>query len=268
MGKSKTKKTISDSGAVKRQLGEFTVKEFSIRGIIVRVLESSKIKIASKEVIQLIKNIEEGNKWIKDPAFQVKSCFISLTPHNQFVKYLGKPVLLLDHEQFLSGTAIHEIGHAIFDYYQNSKSAPANAALKIAYFFLQLSKTTKAKATLRKRDGNVEVEFPAGLLIADPSQWSKTLFSEHPFENLDEFFASVREAMLVDRSGLDRAVTKLSKTDPSIKGLSSSLLKLVSVLEKNENPKPPPSDKLLNDAVTILKKLDSPLILETNHTLP
>ena len=137
-------------------------------------------------------------------VLKVKTCIIAPST-TRYATYQGKPVLVLDPSDANGETATHEIGHAIFEQYRRTsgqaKSATRDVGLIIADIYLRLADTIVLQDNERDSSGNVkQADHPAGLWIADPSQWSKTLATEHPWDNADEFFAMLgRPTSLIKR---------------------------------------------------------------------
>ncbi|CAN92268.1 hypothetical protein predicted by Glimmer/Critica [Sorangium cellulosum So ce56] len=178
----------------------------------------------------IVKVIEDANALITDPAFKIAGCAITNTT-SRLVYYQKKPLLLLDMTHVDVETAVHEASHAVFLYYMKSGKAPAAAAPKIVDLYLRLAATKDVEDEERPSSGGVrKASHPAGLWMVDPSQWSKTFTSEHPWDDADEFFASARAAWLTDRKGLRSAIDKFTRLDPAVKAPAAELLELLNNL--------------------------------------
>jgi len=187
--------------------------------------------------------IVAGNRWISGTALKVTTCIIAPST-TRYATYQDKPVLVLDPPDANGETATHEIGHAIFEQYRRTsgqpKSATKDVGLIIADIYLRLASTKVVQDNERDASGNVkQVEHQAGLWIADPSQWSKTLATEHPWDNADEFFASARKAYLLDQKGFKAAIDKFTKLDSDVKAPAKELLAVLSRLASGKMPKTP-----------------------------
>lgn len=90
----------------------FEVTDSGIR-VLVGVKSSSEQRIRAG-IPSIAKRIANDNALIKDPAFQVKTCFIVPTSNTRFALWEGNLVLMLDPSKADSSTAAHEMGHAIF----------------------------------------------------------------------------------------------------------------------------------------------------------
>lgn len=266
MGKAKTQNNVVTEVKVVRRLPNYTIKEYSRNGIVVRTLETSTITFSPKAINDIIDQIEEGNRWIKDPAYQVTTCLITVVRGSQYFQYLGKPIIVLSNEEATPATAAHEMGHPIFDYYRNSPKAPNEAALKVVDLYLQLSDTRKIPGSIIFPDRQEQVNLPAGLWFSDPPNWSKNRLSEHPEENADELFASTREAYLLNKTGLQNAIKKFSKHDPKVTGPATGLIALIGALKNNESIGKTLSAMSRQKATEALKKIEQALTLETSVT--
>jgi len=84
-----------------------------------------------------------------------------------------------------------------------------------------------------------EADHPAGLWLADPSQWSASYKTEHPWDDADEFFASGRKAWVMSPKIRDKAIAKFTKADPAVKKPAADLLALLSGLPESKTPNTP-----------------------------
>jgi hypothetical protein len=222
---------------------QYSVKQYRRGAIVVRALDDAQTKVSAKAVAAVINEIEKANKLISDPAFKVNLCLITINPHqNVFRHYQQKPTVIVDHAAVDPRTVRHEMGHAIFDYYKNSAKAPKNAALRIADLYARLKDTKKVQLSLKRREGAVDATLPAGIWIAEPSQWSDSELSQHPRDDADEFFASARSGFSSSKKGLKAAIGRLSKRDRSVKSLAEELLEILGDLAKGKGVAPPPKD--------------------------
>jgi hypothetical protein len=73
---------------------------------------------------------------------------------------------------------------------------------------------------------------PAGLWIADPSQWVPGGAKEHPWQDPDEFFASSKEAFQVNRKGFESAIARFKKIDSKVEAPAKELIALLGAFLK------------------------------------
>lgn len=220
----------------------FLITKYSLKGIDFLVgVPQPTISNIEDNLDGIAAAIAGGNKWITDDELKVRTCIIAPTT-TRFATFKEKPVLALDPPDATKETVVHEMGHAIFAHYRTTagqpKSPTKDLALEISDIYLQLSDTKPVKDNERDSMGNLkEEERPAGLWIADPSQWSKNLATEHPWDNAEEMFASARKAYLIDRNGLKGSIKKFAKLDPKVKKPAEELLLILSHLAAGKVPK-------------------------------
>src|SRR5580698_3077395 len=220
------------------QWNQYHIKQYEQGGVTVRVLEDAQFTTSTAQIGSVFDEVAEGNAWIKDPSMQVTQVLITVTNGvNEFRTYGGKPVVILDYKSVESSMVRHEMGHAIFDYYRLSKSAPENAALQIATLFTKIQATKPVKQNVAERGhGKQDKSWPAGIWIVDPSQWTSGRFSEHPNDDSDEFFASAREAFITSSAGLKKAINKFGKYDPDVRAAAKKLNDLLGELKQAKAP--------------------------------
>jgi len=107
-----------------------------------------------------------------------------------------------------------------------------------------------------------EADHPAGLWLADPSQWSASDKTEHPWDDPDEFFASVLKAWVMNPKMLDKSIAKFTKADPAVKKPAADLLALLSGLPESKTPKTPLSKESAEAANKELAALSDPRNVE------
>ncbi len=178
---------------------------------------------------------------------------------------------MLDPSDANGETATHEMGHAVFDFYwtiaSQSKSASKDVEIIIVDIYSRLARTKLVQGNERDASGNrKQMEHPAGLWIADPSQWSKTLATEHPWENADEFFASARKAYLLDQKGFKAAIEKFAKLDPNVKAPAKELIAALSRLAGGKVPKTPKT--LSKDVMEQIRRIPETTKVENVLRLP
>ena len=195
-------------------------------------VDSKKERHIREAIPAMGKQIAADNLRIADPKDRVMTCFIVPTT-TRYALWEGKPTLMLDSSHADTETAAHEMGHAIFVHLQNrAKSKEKDAAkagnfrLRVADIYARLEKTKPF--TVGK--GDDKAEEPAGIWIADPSQWGGPgAAGEHPWDNAEEFFASAKAGFQVNRKGFESAIARFSKFDPAVEGPAKELLALLDV---------------------------------------
>jgi hypothetical protein len=256
---------------------DYTVSQYEQDGITVRVLESSKVQLASAQLKGIFKEITEANKWMPRPEFRVKTCLITLLRGPSGMRhYKGKPIIVLDNEDVSPESVAHEMRHAIFDYYQHYKESGdhTEAAVRIAALFFQLRATKPLKRQLRNRtfseaDNKIipkERNDTAGIWIFDPVEWSSVEYSEHPNDNIDELFASARAAYVTSPKGLGKAIERFSRLDPKVLQPANELLALIAALKSGRVVEKPLDTKLASYAeaqeeVDSIERVDFGLLL-------
>jgi hypothetical protein len=200
--------------------------------------------------------IAKDNALIKDPAFQVATCIITNTS-SRLALWKGRPTLVINRVEADTETVAHEMGHALFyalEHRAQSKEPDAKPAGNfrgaVADVFNRLSTTkTVTKKVHTRVDGKIveeERDEPAGLWVVDPSQWrsGKQPLREHPWDDPDEFFGSAKAAYQIDRAGLEKAIARFKKIDPSVEAPMKDLLALLDALfTKSELPASALSEK-------------------------
>lgn len=259
--------------------GDFYLAGYTIKGAVIRlsILEKDRATV-EKNLVGIADVINEANRAIADPAFQVKICAIA-NATTRFTTYKGQSILSLAPEDANRATARHELGHATFHYLrgmQKTKSSLRGTALQIAEIYVRLAATKPVKGKVRSFDiesgqvKDVEAEHPAGLWIADPPQWKGKpgVRSEHPWDDADELFASAREAFLEDRKGFEASIKRFAKLDSKVSEPANQLLAVLEALSRGKAPdptKPAPSKRAENDLSTMSwttpteDTLDSPM---------
>lgn len=188
------------------------------------------------------KQIAKDNAPVKDPALQVTTCIITNTS-SRLALWKNRPTVLINHIEADAETVAHEMGHAIFYYLEQraqTKEADAKPAgnfrIAVADIYTRLSNTKIVTKKVHNREGGAikeeELDQPAGLWIVDPSQWrsGNQSLREHPWDDPDEFFGSAKAAYQIDRKGLDKAIERFKKIDPSVEAPMKDLLALMDAL--------------------------------------
>lgn len=227
--------------------GDYSLFEVTSSGIRVLVGATTDQEKSIRGTIPAIaKRVTEGNMSIADPARQVKTTFVVPTT-TRFALWNGQSVLMIDVADANAETAAHEMGHAIFYALKTQADSNSKDAPKAANFRLQVA---DIYARLAQTKAYTDMTVAAGLLIADPAEWAPGHKSEHPWSDPDEFFASAREAFLIDRDGFKRAIARFTKFDPAVAGPAKELLALLSAFlgKKHELTGPGVPEARLEDA--------------------
>ncbi|HTQ86966.1 MAG TPA: DUF4157 domain-containing protein [Candidatus Solibacter sp.] len=225
-------------GGLPWKQGQYSLFEEYAEGIhfLVGVAGEKTEKSVRAEIPAIAKRIAADNAIIKDPAYQVKTCFIVRTT-TRFALYQGKSVLMLDPSDAHADTAAHEMGHALF-YSLKMHSAGSSPDAQSAGNFRRQIGDIYARLAVTKLFTEGKETHAAGLFMVDPSQVTPGQKIEHPWSDPDEFFASAKEAYQTNPSGLRRSIARFVKYDPSVKGPAQELLALLqALLDKRELPK-------------------------------
>ncbi len=176
------------------------------------------------------KQIAADNARIKDPSSRVMICIIAITT-TRFAHWNGKPVLAIAPPDVSVETAAHEMGHAIFNALKIQSESKTKDAAKAGNFRLTVADIYARLSTTKDFTHGNET-YPAGLWIADPSQWNPGSAAEHPWRDPDEFFASSKEAYQTNRKGFESAIARLKKVDPKVEAPAKELLALLDAFFK------------------------------------
>jgi hypothetical protein len=155
----------------------------------------------------------------------------------------GKGVLELDSKNintnFILDSAAHEASHGVFEHHaaagdpDYTKRVPDNFALAIADVFAQLSNTKNVDLPTGKFDPKIKPTAPtgngapAGLVMVVDTLWSGS--GGHPWDGVDEFFASSYGAYTQDKSLLNKIIDHYISFDSSIKPIKPTLLGLLKI---------------------------------------
>jgi hypothetical protein len=216
--------------------GDHSLFEEKSSGIRFLVATGNNQETAIRAAIPAIgKQVAADNARIKDPSSRVTICIIAITT-TRFAHWNGKPVLALDPHDVNVETAAHEMGHAIFNALRIQSESKSKDAAKAGNFRLTVADIyARLSATKEFTEGNEA--HPAGLWIADPSQWAPGSASEHPWQDPDEFFASAKAASQINRKGFESAIARFKKVDPKVEAPAKELLALLDAFfKKGELP--------------------------------
>lgn len=208
------------------QHGDYSL--FEVRSSGIRFLAAMG-KDQEKEIRAAIpaigKLLSADNARIKDSSSRVTTCIIASTT-TRFALWNDKPVLALDPSDVSVATAAHEMGHAIFHALKSQAGSGGKDAAKAGNFRLLVADIYARLSQTREHTEDNETH-PAGLWIADPSQWVPGGAKEHPWQDPDEFFASAKAAYQVNRKGLVGAIARMKKVDPGVAAPAKELLALL-----------------------------------------
>lgn len=230
--------------------GDYSLFEVSNSGIRFLVaVNNDQEKAIRADIPAIGKQVSADNSRIKDPSSRVTTCIIASTT-TRFALWNGKPVLALAPDDVNVETAAHEMGHAIFHALKSQAESKAKDAAKAGTFRLIVA-DIYARLSETKEFTAGDETHPAGLWIADPSQWLPGGAKEHPWQDPDEFFASAKEAYQINRKGFESAIARFSKVDPKVKAPAKDLLALLSAFFKKGML---PSKRLPEERASTAKK--------------
>jgi hypothetical protein len=186
------------------------------------------------------------NRQIPDKDYPLKTALIAIYPHanSGFREAGGKGVLQVKQEDSWEETIAHEGSHGIFAFHlgEHGKSgAPDVLAKRFAALFLELKNTAAVsrptgvfdpqKPPPLKDDGASTTQ-PAGLVMVTDELWAGS--GGHPWDTVDEFFASAHGAYQQKRPLLEKIVAYYGKADKKIPPLAKELFALLASVD---NPK-------------------------------
>jgi uncharacterized protein DUF4157 len=189
----------------------------------------------------------------------------------------------------------HEGAHAIFEFHSvhkdPAKRVPDALALRIADLYIELKQTKEVPTPTAKFDPNhpptlavtkkppaevlksptdpysvIKDTYPAGILMVYDTLWSG-LPGGHPWDRVDEFFASAYGGFLQQPVLLQQIVSHYQKADKNIKPLAEQLFKLLAMVGNPESlkklaepakPKRAQEAIVKADLVPVLDESDNP----------
>jgi hypothetical protein len=195
----------------------------------------------AKQVAAVNGAIAAGSPWKVEQVFVV-----SEASRLHFAD--GKAFMVLSQKDFETvgpETAAHEASHAVFESHSHPDPkhpdalAPDAFALRLADLFGRLAKTPsvplpkepfkKEKPPLKGDDGQHQ---PAGLVMVTDSLWSGGAATEgHPWEGVDEFFASAFGAFVRDPALLAQMIAHYAPLDAAVKDGGAELLSLLAAVK-------------------------------------
>ena len=218
------------------------------------------------KLILALQQIKKDNALITDTTFQVKVCVISPGVTTRFTILNDEPVLALDLVDANVETVRHEMGHAIFNFFNNnrkhkihSKIESENWLVTITDIFLQLNALTF------KPDSSADEIYANN--IVDPSIWKPGSKAEHPGD-VDEFFGSAKEAYQTDKKALKAAFEKYGKPNKKIKELGERLFILLDFIFSKSELKSKNISSPTTDISDHIKQLSKPSKMENTLASP
>ncbi len=206
--------------------GDYFFEEQKITGIRILIGMAEDQRKSLPPIKNIAARINADNAIITDEKFKVKTCIISPNT-TRFALFNGEPVLVIDPDAADIGSISHEMGHAVFHFLSHTTGNKINKQLNQEDFvanltdiFLQLK-----QIVLNKGKDN---EITANLIV-DPSEWNPGAKPEHPTD-VDEFFASAKEAFQINRKALMETFEKYGKQDKTVAALGKKLISLMSFL--------------------------------------
>jgi hypothetical protein len=119
------------------------------------------------------------------------------------------------------------MGHAVSHFLLNNKTFKINKKVEsekwlaaLTDIFLQLHEITIK---------NIKGEEMFANFIVDPTEWNPGASTEHPGD-IDEFFASTKEAFQTNKKALSAVFVKYGKQNSKIPGLGKQLIQLLEFL--------------------------------------
>jgi hypothetical protein len=206
--------------------------------------------------------------------------------------YNGQGVIELkaaDFEANPEDTVTHEAGHALFEYHSVAGSAKAASrvpdayALRIADVFATLADTPEVEVPTGLFDPKHPPPLPAavgprarspgdlghrpghpghtaGLVMVMDTLWSGS--GGHPWDGVDEFFASAYGGYVRNRSVLRQSIEHYQKADPKIGPAAKSLLDLLDAIGNPKKMKAIAAPAQPAPAAAELAAVEAPLALE------
>lgn len=201
---------------------------------------AKKLREVAKGVARVNGSIAAGSPWRVENVFVVNEA-----SRLHFAD--GKALMTIELKDFENAaveTAVHEASHAVFESHSHPDAAkpgdlaPDTFALRWADLYLRLSSTKpvdvpalpfkKAKPPLKAGDS----AKPAGLVMVTDGLWSAGAATDgHPWDGVDEFFASAHGAFVTDEALLRELIAHFSGADGSIKAAGAELIALLKSLK-------------------------------------
>jgi hypothetical protein len=225
------------------------------------------IQEVAKKMQRVARKAVELNAKIPETATEQRIALVTIfgdSSSSAFRVANGKGLLIVAETDFDAGkfedTIAHEGAHAIFEHHSvqrdSAKRIPDAFALHIADLFIELSKTRTVPIPTAKFDpksrpplvATEESGKPAGLVMVMDTLWSGE--GGHPWQGVDEFFASAYGGFLQQPKLLQQIVSYYQTADKNIKPLTEKLFKLLAMVGSTKDLKKlaePAKPKLAQD---------------------
>lgn len=210
--------------------GDYFFEEHKIGSLRILIGMAEKQRNSIAAVKDIAARIEADNKTIPLESFKVKNCIISPNT-TRFALFSGEPTLMIDPADANLPSISHEMGHAVFHYLSHNRTATINKSIKSEDWVLNLTDIfLQLREISLKKDKDNQI---TANMIVDPTEWSPGGRAEHPTD-VDEFFASAKEAFQTDKKALESTFAKYGKQNKKVAGLGNRLLALLSFLFTNK----------------------------------
>lgn len=255
---------------------------------------ATKMRSAAKVVSKLNANVPSAAA-----AQRISVIAVGEGLTSAFRTYNGQGVIELkaaDFEKNPEDTVTHEAGHALFEYHSVTGSPKAASrvpdayALRIADVFATLAETPEVDIPTKLFDPKDPPPLPAavaprakspgdlghrpghpghtaGIVMVMDTLWSGS--GGHPWDGVDEFFASAYGGYMRNRSVLRQSIQHYQKADPKIGPAAKTLFDLLEAIGDPKKMKgiAPPAKP--DPAAAELAAVEPPFVLEpTNLTWP
>jgi hypothetical protein len=228
------------------------------------------MKAVAKQIAKVNDAIPAGSPWRVDLALIVSEA-------SRLHLADGKALLVISDKDFKTvgpETAAHEAAHAVFESHSHPDPkdpealAPDAFALRFADLYLRLAKTPpvplpkdsfKTRKPPLKGDGSGP-EQPAGFVMVADSLWGGGASTEgHPWEGVDEFFASAFGAFVHDPKLLTQMIDHYAPVDAAVKSGGAELLTLLKAVKDPKAAKAvkPPATAQQKDATEAIRQRES-----------
>ncbi len=219
------------------------------------------LKNIAKQIVTVNQKLPAGSAW------RTELVVIAAGVNEAYRTANGKGVIELEikniKDTIVIDSAAHEAAHGIFEHHRysgntdKSKVKPDNFALNMASVYMQLSKTKLVEMPTKKfnskmkpvagQDGGV----PAGIIMVFDTLWSGK--GGHPWDGVDEFFASAYGAYLRDPKLLEEIIDMYASFDSAINSIKPVLLNLLKSVGDQNLLKSLKSPKDLKEAQRLIK---------------
>ncbi|MFT3714204.1 MAG: hypothetical protein QM817_41605 [Archangium sp.] len=218
---------------VQKAKGDLIITNVEVDGVKFKMALGEKQHMDPAVLKAMAKEVNAANALITDKNQKISAVAIGDGLTTRMATFNDKPMLVIDRQYADAPTVAHEAGHAVLESFRVGKNDDVMLRTADIYNRLQATKPVSIKGD----------SAASGMWPFDPSQWSKSGSSEHPWQNADEFFASAVSAWRSDRAGLEKAIAKFEKEDPAGAKPAREMLAMLDELAKNGKVTPPKLDK-------------------------